>query len=309
MAPDGKSLITSVGSQDQSVWLHDKDGDHPISSEGNTSLPRFSSDGHSLYFLKTNGQTGSDELWIKDVNSGKEERILKDYPMQGYSAGRGRKQDYSVSRDGKEVAFSMKDQSGHTNLWIAPTSRRSSPARIASAAVEDSPFFLPNGDLIFRAIEGGSSFLYRMKTDGTGRSKISSERILDIAAVSPDGRWVVAGAPNSDEEHTAVMKAFPVYGGAPVPLCVDYCTLYWDTAGRYAFLSFVEHGGSSYAMPVMHDVGLPKLPPAGFARGQDFINAKPNIAIPWLVQSAISPSVYAYTRETTRRNLYRIQLP
>ena len=52
MAPDGKSLITSVGSQDHTVWLHDKDGDHQISSEGNTSSPSFSSDGRNLYFLK-----------------------------------------------------------------------------------------------------------------------------------------------------------------------------------------------------------------------------------------------------------------
>ena len=308
MAPDGKSLITSVGSQDHTVWLHDKDGDHPISSEGTTSLPRFSSDGHSLYFLKTNGQTTGDELWVKDVNRGNEEMILKDYPMQEYSAAREVKQAYSVSPDGKEVAFSMKDEGGHTNLWIAPTSRRSSPVRIPSAAVEDVPFFLPNGDLIFRAIEGGSSFLYRMKTDGTGRRKITSERILDIASVSPDGRWVVAGSPNSDEEHTASMKAFPVDGGASVPLCVDYCVVSWDPAGRYAYLYFLPYGSGSYALPVIHDVGLPKLPAGGASR-HDFINAKTAIAIPQSVQSAVSPSLYAYTRETTRRNLYRIQIP
>jgi eukaryotic-like serine/threonine-protein kinase len=308
MAPDGKSFITSVGSEDHTVWLHDKDGEHPISSEGNTSLPRFSSDGHSLYFLKANGQTIGDELWVKDVNSGNEQMILKDYPMQEYSAAREVKQAYSVSRDGKQVAFSMKDESGHTNLWIAPTSRRSAPVRIPSSAVEDVPFFLPNGDLIFRAIEGGSSFLYRMKTDGTGRRKITSERILDIASVSPDGRWVVAGSPNSDEEHTASMKAFPVDGGASVPLCIDYCVLSWDTAGRYAYLSFLPYGSGTYALPVIHDVGLPKLP-AGGARSYDFINAKTDIAIPQSVQSAVSPSVYAYTRETTRRNLYRIQIP
>jgi len=307
MAPDGKSLITSVGSEDRSVWLHDKDGDHPISSEGNTSLPRFSSDGHSLYFLKAIGQTGRDELWIKDLNNGKEEKILKDYPMQEYSAGREVKQAYSVSRDGKEVVFSMKDQSGHTNLWIAPTSRRSSPVRISSSAVEDVPFFLPNGDLIFRAIEGGSSFLYRMKTDGTDRRKITSERILDIASVSPDGRWVVAGSPNSDEEHLAIMKAFPVDGGVPVPLCADYCWVSWDTAGRYVHLSFLPYGSGSYVLPVVHD-GLPKVP-AGGARRQDLINAKADIAIPGSVQSAVSPSLYAYTRQATRRNLYRIQLP
>jgi hypothetical protein len=307
MAPDGKSLITSVGSEDRSVWMHDKDGDHPITSDGDTSFPSFSSDGHSLYFLKAVGQTGSDELWVKDLSSGKEEKILKDYPLQEYSAGRDVKQAYSVSRDGKEVAFSMRDESGHTNLWIAPTSRRSSPMRISSAAVEELPFFLPDGDLIFRAIEGGSSYLYRMKTDGTGRRKISSERILDIASVSPDGRWITAGSPNSDEEHPASMKAFPVDGGASVPLCVDYCWIGWDAAGRYAFISFLPYGSGSYAMPLMHD-GLPKLPPGGI-HSEDLVNAKAVIAIPGNVQSAVSPSVFAYTRETIRRNLYRIQLP
>ncbi len=186
----------------------------------------------------------------------------------------------------------------------------SSPVHISSTAVEDSPHFLPNGDLIFRAIEGGSSFLYRMKSDGTDRRKIIPERIIAITAVSPDGRWVVAGTPNSDEEHPTSMKAFPVDGGASVPLCVDYCTFDWDASGRYVYLSMLPAGGGgSYALPVMRDLGLPKLPTAGFTRGQDFTNPKTNIAIPWPVQSAANPSVYAYTRETTRRNLYRIQLP
>jgi Tol biopolymer transport system component len=305
MSPDGKSLITSVGSQDRSVWVHDKDGDHPISSEGNTSSPGFSADGHSLYFLKAIGQTSSDELWVKDLSSGKEERILKDYPLQEYSAARDIKQVYSVSQDGKVVAFSMKDESGHTNLWIAPTNRRSSPTRISSTVVEDLPFFLPNGDLVFRAIEGGSNYLYRMKTDGTDRRKIASERILDIASVSPDGRWAIAGASSSDEQHPAGTKAFPLDGGASVPLCVDYCWVTWDTAGKYAFISFLPYGSGSFALPVMREVGLPKLPPGGVRR-EDFINVK---AIPGTVQTAVGPSVYAHTRETTRRNLYRIELP
>ena len=148
-----------------------------------------------------------------------------------------------------------------------------------------------------------------MKTDGTDRRKITSERILDIESVSPDGRWVVVGAPNPDEEYTASAKAFPVDGGASVPVCVGYCAINWDTAGKYALVSFFTNGGGSYATPVMHDLGLPKLPSAGLVPSQDFINAKTTLAIPWFVQSAVSPSVYAYTRENTRRNLYRIQLP
>ena len=175
MAPDGKSLITSVGAQDRTVWLHDKDGDHQISSEGNASSPSFSSDGRSLYFLMANGPNAGEELWIKDLDSGKVEGSCPVTPCRRYS----------VSRDGKEVAFTMKDQSGRSNLWVAPTSRRSPPVRISSPAVEDSPFFLPTATSIFRAIEGGSNFLYRMKADGTGRQKISSQRILDITSSPP----------------------------------------------------------------------------------------------------------------------------
>ncbi|MGA8670789.1 MAG: hypothetical protein WB679_12975 [Terracidiphilus sp.] len=100
MASDGKSLITSVGSEDRTVWLHDKDGDHQISSEGYASSPSFSSDGRRLYFLMSNGQTQGEELWAKDLAGGKVDRVLPGYPMQ----------DYSVSRDGKEVAFTRNDR-------------------------------------------------------------------------------------------------------------------------------------------------------------------------------------------------------
>jgi eukaryotic-like serine/threonine-protein kinase len=299
MAPDGKSLITSVGSQDLTVWLHDKDGDHQISSEGNTSSPAFSSDGRNLYFLKATGQTPGNELWSKELDSGKEERVLPDYPILGYS----------VSRDGQELAFAMKDESGHTSLWIAPTSRRSSPVRISSAAVEDSPFFLPDGDLIFRAIEGGSNFLYRMKADGTGRRKIVSERIWDVTSVSPDGRWVVAGSGGPDKEHAPGIKAFALDGGATVALCVTGCNLVWDMSGKVAFLNFQTLHRATYVLPVMRDSGLPKMPLKGAASIEDFANPKAVTTIPWYVQSAVNSSVYAYTRQNTRRNLYRIQLP
>ena len=110
MAPDGKSLITSVGAEDRTVWLHDKDGDHQISSEGNASSPSFSSDGRRLYFLMSNGQTQGEELWIKDLTGGKVDRVLPGNPMQAYS----------VSRDGKEVAFTMNDQRGHSESLGRP---------------------------------------------------------------------------------------------------------------------------------------------------------------------------------------------
>jgi serine/threonine protein kinase/Tol biopolymer transport system component len=300
MAADGKSIVTSVGSQDSTVWLHDKDGDHQISSEGNAAEPSFSWDGKSLYYLMANGQTPGYELWVKDLIGGKEERILPGYSMESYS----------VSRDGKEVAFAMNDPSGHSSLWVASINRRSSPTRISSTEIEDSPHFLPNGDLVFRAIEGGSNFLYRMKPDGTGRRKLSSRRVFDIIAVSPDGRWVVGGSPVPGEEITGAITAFAVDGSEAVPLCRVYCLLTWNTGGTLLYIYFPSlHDAGSYALPVLHDTGLPKLPSPGITRLEDLASAKPAAEIPQFVNSAISSSVYAYTRRNTRRNLYRIPLP
>ena len=59
----------------------------------------------------------------------------------------------------------------------------------------------------------------------------------------------------------------------------------------------------------MRDSELPKLPSVVAARIEDFGNLKKITAIPWQVESAVNPSIYAYTRQNTRRNLYRIQLP
>jgi Tol biopolymer transport system component len=295
MAPDGKSFVTSVGSQDSTIWIHDKDGDHQISSEGNAREPSFSSDEKSLYFLMVDGQSHLSELWMKDLSSGKMDRVLPGHSMDSYS----------VSHDGKQVAFAADDSSGHASIWIAPTNRRSSPVRISSTEVEDSPHFLPDGDLIFRAVENGSNFLYRMKPDGSGRTKITPHRVFDVFAVSPNGLWVMAGTPVSNQEHTAAAKAFRVDGKEEVVLCPSYCVMNWDTSGKFALFSFRLE--NSYALPLAQS-GLPKLPPAGVLRLADFPDAKTAVALPNFVESAISPSFYAYTRRNTRRNLYRVQL-
>jgi eukaryotic-like serine/threonine-protein kinase len=299
IAPDGKSLITSVGTEDSSVWLHNKDGDQQISSEGYATSPSFSSDGSSLYFLVADAQMRGFELWVKEITSGKTERFLPGYFMDSYS----------VSRDGKTVAFAMTDHNGHANLLVAPTNRRSSPVKLTTTGNEDSPFFLPDGDLVFRALEGGSNFLYRMKTDGSGRRKVIDERIIETLSVSPDGKWFVVGSIGSDQERSAVTKAFAADGSQSILLCQGYCSLRWDAAGTYAFLNFAQLREGTWLLPPQHDSQIPKLPPSGIARIEDLTNIKSATQIPERIDSIISPSVYAFTRRNIRRNLYRIPLP
>jgi WD40 repeat protein len=299
MASDGKSFITAVGSRDSTSWIHDKDGDQPISSQGNVSAATFSVDGKSLYYLLSNGQSPASELWLRDLATGKTERILSSISSRSYS----------VSSDGKQVVYASNDPNGNSSVWIAPTNRRSSSLRISPpGATDDLPQFLPNGDIVFRSIEGGLNFLNRMKSDGSERRRIISKPVVDVNAVSPDGRWVISGSAGSNPEQNWDTRIFPVDGGEPVTLCKGYCLMIWDTSGKFAYLNYKEADAKQevYVVPVQSN-GLPKLPPHGIANKEDLTNAN-FAAIPHSLESAVNPSLYTYTVQNTRRNLFRVPL-
>jgi serine/threonine protein kinase/Tol biopolymer transport system component len=297
MAPDGKSLVTSVGSPDNTTWLHDKDGDHQLSSQGEAWNPTFSVDGKSLYFLTNNGQTHGDELWLKNLVTGSTSVVLPDTDVDSYS----------ISLDGKQVAFATTGQDGHASIWIAPVNRRSAAVRISSPASEDSPLFLPSGDIVFRAIEGGSNFIYRMKADGSGRDKVVSDQILDLFSVSPDGRWVVAAVPVTGTDVTVATKAFAIDGSKTAMVCVNYCRIDWDVTGKFAYIGYLDIADKSLALPVQAS-GLPELPTTGALKMEDNTALKGATPFPQMVQSAVGIAEYAYTKRNTRRNIYRIQL-
>lgn len=293
MAPDGKSLITSVGTGNETVWLHDRNGDLQVSSEGDTSAPILSADGRSLYFLMSNGSSGKQELWVREIPTGKMNKVLPDVSMQ----------QYAVSQDGKMVVYVGTDAGGDPGLWIAATNRRSPPVRLSTSPGDDSPSFLPGGDVIFRSSEGGSNYLYRMKEDGSDRRRIVSQPILDLYAVSPDGRWIVAAVSVSNEESTTATVAFAVDGSASVSLCD--CGVAWDTTGKYMYISYFGSANKdTYIIPVGDDLRFPD----GITRADDPGIKKIAARVPWFIQSGLGSSDYAYQKQTVHSNLYRIPL-
>ncbi|MFZ0864973.1 MAG: hypothetical protein WCA27_10500 [Candidatus Sulfotelmatobacter sp.] len=217
--------------------------------------------------------------------------------------------NYSVSTDGRQVAFARKNGVGISHLWLGTTDHRSSPHEIPSAANEDSPYFLPDGDLIFREREGGLNFVYRMKPDGTARSKVVGSPIFELRSVSPDGRWVVAHVKSPDEEHPYSVVAYPIDGGEPVQLCYSLCTGNWSTSGLFFYLQVPPTGDlNTYMLPLRPGRTLPTSPPGGLGRVEFLKKYAGALAIPQSVDSAVSPSHYSYTKGSTRRNIYRIPL-
>jgi hypothetical protein len=65
----------------------------------------------------------------------------------------------------------------------------------------------------------------------------------------------------------------------------------------------------TYALPVPRGQPLPKMPPTGFASAAD-IAAVPGTRLIDAADPAPGPTpdVYAFSRETVQRNLYRIPL-
>ncbi|MGA8311044.1 MAG: protein kinase [Terriglobales bacterium] len=304
MSPDGKSLLTSVGARDDTIWIHDAGGDRQLSSEGSAYWTTFSHDGSKLYYLMQSGHSGI-EIWRRELSSGKTERVVSDSAVQPGST----MEFYSVSQDDKQVAFSVIDQKGFSRVWLSPTDHRSSPRALASATSQDSPLFLPNGDLVLRSTEDGQNFLYRTRQDGTDRRKITPDTIHIVDAISPDGRWVVAGGNRPDAEHQAVINAYPVDDGPPSELCNTLCEPRWDISGKFFYLFFGASGDlNTYALPVNPARGIPGFPPGGLNTAADLKVEKGLIVIPQQIDSAVAPNHYSYTRENTRRNIYRIPL-
>jgi eukaryotic-like serine/threonine-protein kinase len=52
IAPDGRSLVTSIGLSQSTLWIHDARGERQITSEGFALLPSISPDAKRLYYLQ-----------------------------------------------------------------------------------------------------------------------------------------------------------------------------------------------------------------------------------------------------------------
>ena len=217
--------------------------------------------------------------------------------------------EYALSLDGKRIAFVRKDEKRISHLWIAPTDRQSSPRQLDSDDNEDSPSFLPNGDLVFRASRGGINYLFTRKQDGSGEKRLLDQPILDLLAVSPSGKWALIGQSEStDEEQHARLVAYPLDGGPKISICRTICYGGWDSTETHLFLGFLNED-KSYFLTMVKDAALPKLPEQGLKNSAELTGVGGVTTEPYSVESAISPDLYSYTKTTYRRNLYRIPLP
>ncbi len=236
-----------------------------------------------------------------DLKSGKNDRLLPGYDVES----KGFWKEYSVSRDDKHVAFAMKDEKGTSHIWIAATDHRGSPVKLASKGNEDTPLLLPNGEVIYRESRDGKNYVYERSVEGGEEKQVVEEPILELVEVSPDGRWVVVEvSENQNLEYPYRTVAYPVAGGAAVTLCRTLCGVGWDANGAHLLINLRD---AAFFVPTEKGLGLPPLRAEGIEVSGELKKLVKNGGSGWLVvESAVSPEVYAFTRTRVRRNLYRI---
>ncbi len=305
ITPDGKFLITSVGTAESAIVLHDASGERQLSSVGFANYPRFSADGETVYYLVATGVQDTflgrmGELWATDLVTGRSAALLPGVMMSWYD----------ISNDGKRIVYSAPEKDGGERLWLATLDRRTPPRRFDSDVAELAPAFLPDGDIVFLRVEGRDNYLFRMKPDGSGRQKAISEPIYIFNGVSPDGKWAIVRIANQDPERPWLVVAFPLNGEKPVNLCTGGCIAYWSATGKFLSISTYAMGKpSTVILPLPAGKQLPNMPAAGIGDRSDLLKVHGSRMIPGSVTVSPDGSAYVYARRSVHRNLYRIPLP
>ncbi|HKE29171.1 MAG TPA: protein kinase [Bryobacteraceae bacterium] len=303
-APDGRSFVTSIGVDQNTIWVHDAHGERQVTFQGYAYLPKFSPDGKRLYYMLRSGVSTrtwvSGELRVADLESGEQQRLLSDFRMQ----------DYSLSPDGRRVAFTAIDDTGRLPVWIAALDGSSPPRRLADVE-SGRALFGPDGDVFF--VQDG--FLQRIKADGGGRKKLIQDRVGFLYGLSADGKWAGVWKGTS-------VAIYSLDSGSAIELC-SFCgtvgaenrgitpsVVSWSRDGRFLYVHFAWTTRETYAVPLRSGQTLPPLPKGGIHSAEEAAALPGAQRIPQLrAFVGDDPSVYAFMRNTSQRNIYRVPVP
>jgi Tol biopolymer transport system component len=297
VAPDGESLLTSIGLRQSSLWLHTPSGDRLLSSEGFASNPTLSPDGSRLYYMLRRVTTpGVFELRVMDLATEKSDRVLPDFSVV----------DYAVARDEREVAVTTRAADGSLEIWVAALDRGTAPRRVVQGG--DRVAFAANRDLVFRAIEGHVNYVTRIGIDGQNRVRLSDVNAIDVMGTSPDGRWLIFGG-NFDSDRYGV-RALPVYGGESRVLCHLPCRPEWSPDGAWFYLRLaLQPPYPMLFVPLQRGQVFPEFPAArtdaltAWRKLPGVRTEERPASIPGLDESS-----YIVIKTDERRNLFRVPL-
>ena len=306
VAPDGRSLITSVGTGISTIWIRDHRGERPLSEQGHSFLPTFSRDGRTVYYLVSQRpgafQASRGELWSVNAENGVRRRLaLSDAIVR-----------YSVDAHRNEVFFVTVGEKANATLWRAPLDSRSAPRKVAEDV--GRTIAVTGDDVFFLAFEGPDTYVFVHSLDGTSTRRAVPGPVVGLRAVSPDGRWLVVKDRTALGKELSPVVLYPRGGSAAsrVPLCSS-CFVNWALEGRYLSVRFSGASDaeqrSTYLVPIPSGELLPPVFREGRLVEEADVAATPGVrAIGGAVNFGANLDTYVYAKLVSHRNLFRIPL-
>jgi hypothetical protein len=255
------------------------------------------------------------ELRIIDLHSLQTQAVLPGLLVSG-----GPGWAYDISPDGQRVVAVVVDHEGKRGLWVGDLDRRAAPRQIPNISGH-APHIGRNGDIFF-AGEEAPVHLYIVQSDGTGLRKIAvpfqslpdPETRGGLFGLSFDGRWLATRDPG-----TGALLAAATEGAALIKICAGFPTnsrISWSVDGKQVFFSVpvapsaTEIIGRTYVVPLATGKVWPTIPPGGF-RSPDDLGTLPGAKVieGFDVTPGSRPGVYAFSRASSQRNLYRVPIP
>jgi eukaryotic-like serine/threonine-protein kinase len=301
VSPDGRSIITAVGTDRESVWLHRPgEPDRQLSTQGNAFLPAISPSGREIFYLRVSGTVGDNNTTLGslvqvDLQNFASETLFPDLLVR----------DFAISPDEKYAALNTVGSDGLPQIWIAPLNRRTAPRRMIAPLPVDEPAFGDGDQLCFRVLESGRHFAECSRLDGSERRRVVPGAVVDVLAMSPDRKWLVTADVVDTERSTMRTVAHELNGSGAVSIC-DYCRVRWSRDGSTVYLLFNRNNVTSaeqVAIPAVHNL-FPPLPREGLGSSTEALRL-PGAR---LVDIPREPLPLAYVQATVQRNLHRIPL-
>jgi eukaryotic-like serine/threonine-protein kinase len=299
-APDGRSFVTSIGTSQSTLWIHDERGERQITSEGYSFMPSISPDGKKLYYLvRANGLRSWNQgaLWVADLDTGRRQRLFSDRQLLYYS----------LSADGQRIVFVTIDDQANSPVWVAPLNDPNAARQITTTNASFASFGAP-GEVVFDTVDDFA--ILRVSEGGGEPQKVIPTPLIPLS-VSSDGESIAVQDPRA----WGALIVYPMRGGPPVRLC-DHCSppwgvepipfyLGWSPDRKFLLWNF---NGSMYAIPLESGRGLPQMPAAGL-QSKQAVGALPGARLVTNEPNAFAgpnPSVYVVMKVMTQRNIYRV---
>ena len=160
--------------------------------------------------------------------------------------------------------------------------------------------------------EKGTPFVFRIQEDGSGLRKVIPDSVKMLYDVSPDGKWLAAWSASASGRSVVVASTTDGTQTAICPSCANGSppdqppVVNWSRDGRFVYLH--ETGlRKTVAIPLRTGEPLPPLPAGGILSPMAAAALPGARELPQLrAFGGPNPSVYAFARVTTHRNIYRI---